>query len=86
MFRLLAESGIVGFLLFLSLIIVTINMCIKPILRKDKLALLYIISLISIVGMLLNWLKMDTFRVFTFWFTLAFLVMLTRRKVLIYRK
>ena len=84
--RLLAESGIVGFLLFLSLIIFTLYMCIKPILRKDKLALLYIISLISIVGMLLNWLKMDTFRVFTFWFTLAFLVMLTRRKVLIYLK
>ena len=84
--RLLAESGIVGFLLFLGLITVTLYMCVKPILRKDKLALLYIISLISIVGMLLNWLKMDTFRVFTFWFTLAFLIMLTRRKVLVYRK
>lgn len=84
--RILAESGIVGFVLFLLLICITLYLCIKPILMKDKQALLYIIALISIIGMLINWLKMDTFRVFTFWFTLAFLIMLTRHKVLVYRK
>ncbi|MBS3737490.1 MAG: O-antigen ligase family protein, partial [Psychroflexus sp.] len=84
--RLLAESGSIGFLLFLMLIGVALFLCIKPILEKDGQALLYMICLISIVGMLLNWLKMDTFRVFTFWFTLAFLIMLTKHKTLVYRK
>ena len=84
--RILAESGIIGFILFLGLIVITLYFCIIPILKKDKNALLYIICLISIIGMTLNWLKMDTFRVFTFWFTLAFLIMLTQHKVLVYRK
>lgn len=84
--RLLAENGIIGFILFLVLIGVTLYFCVSPILKKDKNALLYIICLISITGMLLNWLKMDTFRVFTFWFTLAFLIKLTKHKVLVYRK
>ena len=67
--RLASEVGIVGvgiLLLFISYILIW---CYNNINSKNNL--LGIIIFISIVGFLLNWLKMDTFRIYGFWVCLA---------------
>ncbi|MDC1534884.1 oligosaccharide repeat unit polymerase [Flavobacteriaceae bacterium] len=67
--RLASETGIIGvgiFFLFISYILIWCYNNIKP-----NNNLLGIIVLISIVGFLLNWLKMDTFRIYGFWICLA---------------
>jgi O-antigen ligase len=74
--RLASEVGIVGvgiFLLFLSYILIW---CYTNINSKNNL--LGIIIFISIVGFLLNWLKMDTFRIYGFWICLALIFTSTK--------
>lgn len=74
--RLASEVGIVGvgiFLLFTSYILIW---CYNNINSKNNL--LGIIIFISIVGFLLNWLKMDTFRIYGFWICLALIFTSTK--------
>ena len=74
--RLASEVGIVGvgiFLLFISYILIW---CYNNINSKNNL--LGIIIFISIVGFLLNWLKMDTFRIYGFWICLALIFTSTK--------
>ena len=74
--RLASEVGIVGvgiFLLFISYILIW---CYNNINSKNNL--LGIIIFISIVGFLLNWLKMDTFRIYGFWICLALIFVSTK--------
>ena len=74
--RLASEVGIVGvgiLLLFISYILVW---CYNNINSKNNL--LGIIIFISIVGFLLNWLKMDTFRIYGFWICLALIFTSTK--------
>lgn len=74
--RLASEVGIVGvgiLLLFISYILIW---CYNNINSKNNL--LGIIIFISIVGFLLNWLKMDTFRIYGFWICLALIFTSTK--------
>tara|TARA_B110000238_G_scaffold17424_1_gene17086 strand:+ start:30 stop:1337 length:1308 start_codon:yes stop_codon:yes gene_type:complete len=74
--RLASEVGIVGvgiLLLFTSYILIW---CYNNINSKNNL--LGIIIFISIVGFLLNWLKMDTFRIYGFWICLALIFTSTK--------
>jgi O-antigen ligase len=74
--RLASEVGIVGvgiFLLFTSYILIW---CYNNINSKNNL--LGIIIFVSIVGFLLNWLKMDTFRIYGFWICLALIFTSTK--------
>jgi len=74
--RLASEVGIVGvgiFLLFISYILIW---CYNNINSKNNL--LGIIIFVSIVGFLLNWLKMDTFRIYGFWICLALIFTSTK--------
>lgn len=83
--RILAENGLVSFSIFLVLIGLILYLCIRPVLLKDPMSIYYLICLVGFVGVLLNWLKMETFRVLTFCFNLAFLLFLTKDKKFYYR-
>tara|TARA_R110001592_G_scaffold81093_19_gene240998 strand:+ start:4821 stop:6212 length:1392 start_codon:yes stop_codon:yes gene_type:complete len=79
--RLLAETGIVGFLIFLSFIFLIFYQCKKLITsRKDIEKIIPIILLVSFVGFLINWLQFDSFRVFGFWICLALLILQVQQK------
>ncbi len=70
--RLLAETGIVGFILFLFIFYVVFKQTYKRIKNNDNLdRVLELILFISFIGFALNWLQMDTFRIYGFWFCLA---------------
>lgn len=72
--RLLAEGGAIGFLLFLALVGCVFYASLR-LMGKNKILSLYgAIIFISMVGVLFNWLKMDSFKVFTFWIHLAILM------------
>ena len=80
--RLLAETGIIGFLLFVAILIIGIYICISAIVQKNKNSLIYIIILTSLVGASLNWLKMDSFRDYVLWINLALLIYLTTNQLI----
>lgn len=72
--RLLAETGIVGMLIFSFILILGITLCLIAIIQKNKNHLFYFIILVSFVGVAFNWLKVDTFRDYFFWINLALLI------------
>ena len=66
--RLLAETGIVGFSLFtLILVLIMLKLFGYVKIRGKDIKIYSIILIISFVGFLLNWLQIDTFRIFGFW-------------------
>jgi len=77
--RFLSESGVIGFILFLTFIYFVLIISYK--LYKNKYSqpkqLMGIVLLITFIGVAINWFKADTFRNFGFWVNLAFLVYLT---------
>lgn len=75
--RILAEGGIIGMIFFLALVALILMTCYAIIKKNDDRYILAIVILISIIGFLFNWLKMDTIRVFGFWINLAILIKLT---------
>ena len=77
--RILAEGGIIGMVIFASLLILIIWVCLVVTQKNDDRYLLALVILISMVGFYFNWLKMDTVRVFGFWINLALLVAITRK-------
>ncbi|WDF63510.1 O-antigen ligase family protein [Flavobacterium sp. KACC 22763] len=73
--RLLAETGLIGFSLFLMLIffsLVEVRKLMKT--AKDEDKILLIIILISLSGLYVNWLQIDTFRMYGVWLSLAILI------------
>ncbi len=81
--RLLAETGIVGTLLFIFLIYTAIkrswHLTKAPGYEENILA---IILLITFVGFAINWCQIDTFRMYGFWLSLALLIKLNSNRVL----
>ncbi len=78
--RLLAELGIIGFLvfiLFLGTAIYQSYLLTKNVNKEKKI--IAIILLISFVGYAINWLQFDSFRLFGFWICLAILVTTVRK-------
>ena len=73
--RLLAETGIVGILLFLALMYYSIKRARQLMKYKtgDEKTLATIIY-ISFIGLYLNWLQIDTFRIYGLWLSLAILM------------
>ncbi|WP_299521439.1 O-antigen ligase family protein [Winogradskyella sp.] len=75
--RILAETGIIGFIIFLFLLMNIIFWCYnKTFIRQGNQTIMSLIITISMAGFLLNWLKMDTFRVYGFWLCLALLIVM----------
>jgi len=75
--RLLAETGIIGFILFTGLIIILIYVSYKKMFTSNDKAFCYLILFISFIGFSINWLQIDTFRIFGFWICLSLLIILT---------
>ncbi len=77
--RILAEMGIIGLISWLSILIYSL-VIIKKLLRltKDPIIKVTLISIfISLVGLYINWLQIDTFRMYGVWINLAILIKLT---------
>lgn len=75
--RLLAETGLVGFLLFVLLLYFSLRETIiimKNTQNEEKIVT--IIILITLIGLYINWLQIDTFRMYIVWLSLAILIQL----------
>jgi O-antigen ligase len=80
--RLLAELGLIGFLLFfciLFLIIKKTRFLIKTTTNEEQ-TLSYIL-LISFIGLFINWLQIDSFRMYCVWLCIAILIKLSQEKI-----
>ena len=77
--RILAETGIVGFLIILIIIYLTIKTT-KTLVRNstDEKQILSYVLLISFSGLFVNWMQIDTFRMYGIWISLAILIRLTQ--------
>lgn len=79
--RLLSETGIIGLLILLALIYFAVKQT-KILIKNssgDKQILSYIL-LISFSGLFINWLQIDTFRIYGIWLSLAILIRLSQEK------
>ena len=74
----MAETGVVGFVLFTSWILFILHTCFSLFKLKNQDSILAMVLLISMAGFIMNWFKMDTIRVFGFWINFALLLILTR--------
>jgi len=83
--RLLAETGIIGLFIFLTLLFFIVYTCLVMMRRSRKHNVIIAVILISMVGFYMNWLKGDTFRVFGFWINLAFLIKIMHSSKFKYR-
>lgn len=82
--RLLAETGIIGFGIMLTLIFFSIKK--TRILIKystEEKQILSFILLISLSGLFVNWLQIDTFRIYGIWLSLAILIRLSQDKIIL---
>ncbi len=78
--RLLAETGIIGFLSFMIFMLSIGYISYQYIRPRSKISWQSLILLVSFTGFALNWLKQDTFKIFGFWICLALLMQLTHNK------
>lgn len=76
--RLLAETGIIGFSIFIIIIFSCCYICYQYMKRTSDKAIFFIILLVSFVGFIMDWFKSDTFRNYGFWISLALLILLTK--------
>lgn len=75
--RILTETGIIGMAIFLLFIISLLLRCRKLLINSsgDK-KILTIILFVSFVGIFINWLQIDSFRLYGFWIYLAIFIYL----------
>jgi O-antigen ligase len=85
--RLLSESGIIGFFIFITFLCFTLIFSYKlyknglfAYKENDNIKAIGLVLLITFSGITINWIKADTFRIFGFWINLAFLIYLTGNK------
>tara|TARA_B100000767_G_scaffold210025_1_gene197027 strand:- start:1 stop:891 length:891 start_codon:yes stop_codon:yes gene_type:complete len=77
--RLAAETGVLGLLGFLLVILYIMIWCYNNLMMQKNL--LAIIVFVSMAGFMLNWLKMDTFRIYGFWICLALIFVASNKKI-----
>ena len=76
--RFLSETGLIGFLIFCGLLIQVFLWCYN---NFNKHNLYSIVILISMTGFSMNWLKMDSFRIYAFWLCLALIFLMESKKL-----
>ena len=76
--RILAETGIIGFIIFTLFLASIIFITYRIIRFQDEKQLMAIVIMVSMFGLIFNWLKMDTFRVFGFWINFALLLVISK--------
>ena len=80
--RLLAETGLIGILLFLMILYFSLNeIRLLMINAKDEEKTLLLILLISLIGLYINWFQIDTFRIYGVWFSLAILIRMRNKSI-----
>ncbi|WP_312555923.1 O-antigen ligase family protein [Empedobacter brevis] len=73
--RILAELGIVGFISWLSILLYSLYLCYKFLQSSDFYTRVISISItISLIGLYINWLQIDTFRVYGVWLNFVILI------------
>ncbi len=77
--RILSETGLVGFLFFGLMLLQIFLWCFNNL--KSENSIIAFIILISMIGFSLNWLKMDSFRIYFFWLCLALIWVVEQRKI-----
>ena len=77
--RLAAETGALGLLSFLLFVCLISIWCYNNLFKQKNL--LAIIVFVSMSGFMLNWLKMDTFRIYGFWICLALIFVSSTKKI-----
>ena len=77
--RLAAETGALGLLSFLLFMCFISIWCYNNLFKQKNL--LAIIVFVSMAGFMLNWLKMDTFRIYGFWICLALIFVNSTKKI-----
>lgn len=78
--RLLAELGIVGFLSWMSILLYSLFLCYKFLQSTDFHTKVLTISItISLIGLYINWLQIDTFRVYGVWLNFVILIYLQQK-------
>ena len=77
--RILSETGLVGLLFFGLMLLQVFLWCFNNL--KSENSIIAFIILISMIGFSLNWLKMDSFRIYFFWLCLALIWMVEQRKI-----
>ena len=77
--RILSETGLVGCLFFGLMLLQIFLWCFNN-LKSENSTIAFII-LISMIGFSLNWLKMDSFRIYFFWLCLALIWVVEQRKI-----
>ncbi len=77
--RILSETGLVGLLFFGLMLLQVFLWCFNN-LNSENSTIAFII-LISMIGFSLNWLKMDSFRIYFFWLCLALIWVIEQRKI-----
>ena len=83
--RLLAETGIIGFVLFTSLLLFIFLVSLSIIKNDSSLhRIVAVVIFISMIGFVINWVQIDTFRVFGFWIVLSLLLCVTKNKKFIF--
>ena len=78
--RILSETGIIGMLIFGLLLLQIFLWCFNNL--KNKRKIYSFIILVSMIGFSLNWLKMDSFRIYFFWICLALIFVIENSKKL----
>jgi O-antigen ligase len=79
--RIMAESGLIGLLSFLTILILAIYRALKLIREPEgPERTLGLVTLVSVVGFAFNWLQIDAFRMFGFWLCIAILCIPLRGK------
>ena len=78
--RILSETGIIGMLIFGLLLLQIFLWCFNNL--KSKRKIYSFIILVSMIGFSLNWLKMDSFRIYFFWICLALIFIIENSKKL----
>lgn len=76
--RILAELGIVGFISWLSILIYSLYLCYKFLYSSDYYIRILTLSItISLIGLYINWLQIDTFRMYGVWINFVILMRLS---------
>ena len=79
--RLLAETGLIGFLIFVSFLFLIFYQCKKLMRNRDGVEkIVPIVLLVSFIGFSVNWLQFDSFRIYGFWICLALLIVQIQQK------
>ena len=76
--RIAAESGIIGLIVFAYFLYVTVKNLIYWLRNDKKTKYITIALLISFSGFILNWLQIDSFRIYGFWLCLAIFIILKK--------